>query len=90
MATAREIRARLRAEIETRLKAKEKSALAVGRAIEKQTKAIGALATAERAVADAVRDAKEVLTLDELAGINDVKPAELRAIVNRHPHTASV
>jgi hypothetical protein len=85
VATARDIRAKLRAEVEAQLKAKEKSALAVGRAIEKQTKASGALATAERAVADAVRDAKEVLTLEELATINDIKAAELRALLNRHP-----
>ncbi len=80
MATAREVRAAVRAQLTEQLNARQDAALAVAAGWSKVEKARERVTTAEAEMRDAVVTALETVPVTELAALTGVSAADLRRI----------
>lgn len=84
MATAREVRAAVRAQLAEQVKARQDAALAVAAAWAKIGKARDKLAAAERDAAEAVMAATAQLSIADLAALAGIPEPELRRLARSH------
>ena len=88
MASAREVRAAVRAQLAEQLNARQDAALAVAAAWSKITKAQARLATAETDARAVIADAVATVPLGELGTLAGVPAADLRRLT-RKPKTVA-
>lgn len=87
MTTAKEIKAKIRAQAAEELQRREEAATKTATALTQVERAQSALAAAEQAAADRIRAAADVLGMTNLAELLDHKPAALKALTARYPAT---
>jgi hypothetical protein len=83
MASAREVRAAVRAQLAEQLNARQDAALAVAAAWSKVTKAQARLATAETEARAVIADAVATVSLGELGTLAGVPAADLRRLTRK-------
>lgn len=81
MATAREVRSRVRQQMAEQIAAREGGALAVAAAWERRIRAQERLEEADREVGRAVTDSLRAMALGDLAMLSGVRLADLRRVV---------